>query len=133
MVSRPELTDGVNVPRLSPGLGGRDPSLAFTFHRWPDALNFVLFPARIATASLGVMGMLALLIALTGIFGMAMYSVSRRIREFGIRVALGAQTFNVMRSALGRALVLLLAGSVAGLSLGVVASSLLAQIVYQAT
>ena len=133
LVVRTQLTMGEIVPELSRALAGVDPSLPFTFHRWPDALNFVLFPARIATASLGVMGMLALLIALTGIFGMAMYSVSRRIREFGIRVALGAQTFNVMRSALGRALVLLLAGSVAGLSLGVVASSLLAQIVYQAT
>ena len=133
LVLRTSLPQAEIVPQLSRALASVDPSLPFTFHSWPDALDFVLFPARIATASLGVMGMLAVLIALTGIFGMAMYSVSRRIREFGIRVALGAQAFNVMRSALGRPVFLLLFGSIAGLSLGVVASSLLAQIVYQAT
>jgi predicted permease len=133
LVVRTQLPMGEIVPQLSRALAGVDPGLPFTFQSWTDGLNFVLFPAQTATASLGVMGMLAVLIALTGIFGMAMYSVSRRIREFGIRVALGARAFNVMRSALGRSLALLLAGSVAGMWLGVIASSLLAQIVYQAT
>ena len=133
LVLRTSLPQSEIVPQLSRVLANIDPALPFTFHSWPDAMDFVLFPARIATASLGVMGMLAMLIALTGIFGMAMYSVSKRIREFGIRVALGAQMFNVMRSALGRPIILLLAGSIAGLTLGVFASKLLAQIVYQAT
>lgn len=133
LVVRTQLPMGEIVPELSRALASIDPGLPFTFHSWPDALDLVLFPARTATASLGVMGMLAVLIALTGIFGMAMYSVSRRMREFGIRVAVGAQAFNVMRAALGRPLVLLLAGSIAGLALGTIASGLLAQIVYQAT
>ncbi len=133
LVVRTQLPMVEIVPELSRGLASVDPSLPFIYHSWPDAMNFVLFPARTATASLGVMGMLAVLIALTGIFGLAMYSVSRRIREFGIRVALGARAFNVMRSALGRSLALLLAGSVAGMWLGIIASNLLAQIVYQAT
>jgi len=102
-------------------------------HSWPEALAFVLFPARVATATLGVMGSLAAMLALTGVFGMAMYSVSKRMKEFGIRVALGSQAAQLMRSALGRPLVLLFAGSAAGLLLGVMASRLLAQIVYQAT
>jgi ABC-type antimicrobial peptide transport system permease subunit len=107
--------------------------LPFVFHSWPDALGFVLFPARAATATLGVMGLLAAMLALTGVFGMAMYAVSKRMKEFGIRVALGAQAAQLMRSALGRPLMLLLSGSAAGLLLGVMASRLLAQIVYQAT
>ena len=45
----------------------------------------VLFPARVATAALGVLGLLASLLAVTGVFGMAAYSVSRRLRELGIR------------------------------------------------
>jgi ABC-type antimicrobial peptide transport system permease subunit len=61
-----------------------------------------------------------------------MYSVSKRIKEFGIRVALGAQSVQLMRSALSRPLLLLLSGSTAGLLLGAIASQLLAQIVYQA-
>ncbi len=93
----------------------------------------VYFPARVATISLGVMGLLAAMLAITGVFGMAAYSVSRRMRELGIRVALGAQRVQVMRSALGRPLVLLTTGSLAGLGFGIVASRLLAAIVYQAT
>ena len=86
------------------------------FHRWPDSLAFVLFPTRVATTSLGVMGLLAAMLAVTGVFGMAMYSVSKRIREFGIRVALGAQPVHLVHSALGRPLVLLLSGSAVGLA-----------------
>ena len=44
-----------------------------------------------ATITLGVMGGIGALLAITGIFGMAAYSVSKRVRELGIRVALGAQ------------------------------------------
>jgi len=79
------------------------------------------------------MGFLAAMLSVTGVFGLAMYSVSKRIREFGIRVALGAQSAQVMRAALGRPLILLLSGSLVGLLLGALASQLLAQIVYQAT
>lgn len=121
------------MPELHSVLSQIDPSLPFTFHSWPDALALVLFPARVATASLGVMGLLAAMLAVTGVFGMAMYSVSKRIREFGIRVALGAQSIQLMRSALGRPILLLLSGSAAGLLLGAMASQLLAQIVYEAT
>jgi ABC-type antimicrobial peptide transport system permease subunit len=79
------------------------------------------------------MGLLAAMLAVTGVFGMAAYSVSKRLRELGIRVALGAQRAQVVRSALGRPLILLLSGSLAGVILGVLASSLLAAVVYQAT
>jgi len=133
LVIRSQLAMGEIVPEISRVLAHIDPSLPFTIHSWPDALAFVLFPARVATASLGVMGMLAAMLAVTGVFGMAMYSVSKRIKEFGIRVALGAQPFQLMRSALGRPFILLLSGSAAGLLLGAIASQLLAQIVYQAT
>jgi predicted permease len=109
------------------------PALPFTIQSWPDALGLVLFPAQVATAALGIMGLLAAMLAVTGIFGMAAYSVSKRMKELGIRIALGAQPAQLMRSALGRPLVLLLSGSIAGLILGVVASRLLAQIVYEAT
>jgi ABC-type antimicrobial peptide transport system permease subunit len=87
----------------------------------------------VEAASLGVMGLLAAMLALTGIFGMAAYSVSKRLRELGIRVALGARRTQLMRSALGRPLVLLTSGSIAGLALGMLVSRFLAQIVYQAT
>jgi ABC-type antimicrobial peptide transport system permease subunit len=64
---------------------------------------------------------------------MAAYSVSKRMRELGIRVALGAQRRQILQAALGRALRLLAFGSAAGLFLGMLASRVLALIVYQAT
>lgn len=108
------------------------PNLPITLQSWPDALNSQLFPARAATVALGVMGLLASMLAVTGISGMAAYSVSRRRKELGIRVALGARKRQVMSAAVGRPMVLLGVGSLLGLTAGMLASRLLAQIVYQA-
>jgi len=110
-----------------------DPSLPVTIQSWPDGLALVLFPARVATVALGVLGLLAGILAATGIFGMASYAVARRLREMGIRIALGAQRIQVLRAALGRTVLLLGVGSVAGLILGALASRVLASIVYEAT
>ncbi len=110
-----------------------DPSLPVTIESWPSALALVMFPARVATVTLGVLGLLAGMLAATGIFGMASYAVARRLREMGIRIALGAQRMEVLRAALGRTVLLLGIGSIAGLALGAAASRLLASIVYEAT
>jgi ABC-type antimicrobial peptide transport system permease subunit len=98
-----------------------------------DEMATALFPSQMASAALGVMGGMGAMLAITGIFGMAAYSVSKRLRELGIRVALGAQQKAVLRAALDRAFKLLAIGSAAGLLLGILASRLLAFIVYQAT
>ena len=133
LVVRSQLPAAELMPQLREALARIDADLPFVFQSWPDAMAFVLFPARVATATLGVMGLFAALLAVTGVFGMAMYSVSKRFKEFGIRVALGAQSLQLMRTALARPVTMLLIGSGVGLILGVVASQLLAQIVYQAT
>jgi len=80
-----------------------------------------------------VLGVMGAMLAITGIFGMAAYAVSKRMREFGIRIALGAQRKELLRSALGRTFRLLAFGSTAGLLLGLAASKVLAFIVSQAT
>lgn len=73
------------------------------------------------------------MLAITGIFGMASYVVSKRMRKLGIRVALGADRRTVLGAALGRAFRLLAIGSVAGMVLGILATRVLSYIVYQAT
>ncbi|HEV2280150.1 MAG TPA: ABC transporter permease [Acidobacteriaceae bacterium] len=110
-----------------------DAGLPAEVRSWNELLQPILFPARMATLALGVMGLMGAMLSITGIFGMAAYSVSRRLRELGIRMALGAQRKEVLQAALGRALRLLAIGSAAGLVLGVLASHVLASIVYQAT
>jgi predicted permease len=133
LVVRSHLPASQVAPALNRLLSGIDSGLPFTIHTWPDALALVLFPARVATVALGVMGLLAAMLAVTGVFGMAAYSVSKRMRELGIRSAMGARRMQLMRSALDRPVALLLAGSASGLLAGVVASRLLASLVYQAT
>ena len=110
-----------------------DPGVLVKIRPWSEELGGILFPSRMATVSLGVLGAMGAMLSITGIFGMAAYSVSKRLRELGIRIALGAKRKEVLQTALGRSLKLLAIGSAAGLLLGILASRVLAFIVYQAT
>ncbi len=110
-----------------------DPGMVLAIRPWSTELGGILFPSRMATVSLGMLGVMGGMLSITGIFGMAAYSVSKRLRELGIRIALGAQRKEVLQPALGRPLKLLAIGSAAGLLFGILASRVLAFIVYQAT
>jgi predicted permease len=110
-----------------------DPSVPASSEGWRESLSLALFPSIVATAALGTMGALAAMLALTGIFGMASYAVSRRLRELGIRMALGAARRQVLRAAIGRPVILLSIGSLLGLGFGALASKVLGVVVYQAT
>jgi predicted permease len=110
-----------------------DAGLPLYIGPWNKELDTTLFGSRMAAMALGVMGAMGAMLSVTGIFGLAAYSVSKRLRELGIRMALGAQRKEVLRAALGRAFKLLAFGSAAGLLLGILASRVLAFIVYQAT
>lgn len=112
---------------------GLDSSLPLKIDTWNAEMGSALFAARVATIALGVLGLLGAMLAVTGVFGMASYVVSKRLRELGIRVALGASQREILRTSLGRALILLSAGSVAGLVLGLLATRVLSYIVYEAT
>jgi predicted permease len=120
-------------PAIKEKLRDLDAGLPVYIQTRYQALDTALFGPRMATVSLGVLGLMGAMLAVTGIFGMAAYSVSKRLRELGIRVALGAQRKEVLQAALGRAVRLLAIGSAAGLLLGILASRVLAFVVYQAT
>jgi predicted permease len=117
---------------LDQNLHGLDAGLPFILRSWNQEMGSALFAARVASVALGVLGLLGAMLAVTGIFGMASYTVSKRLRELGIRMALGARRKQVLRAALGRAFVLLSVGSLAGIVLGILASKVLSFIVYQA-
>ena len=104
------------------GAGGLDHMLGFAF-----------FPAHAATIALSAFGVLAIMLAVTGIHGLVSYAVARRVREIGIRVALGAWPAEVLRLVLGNILVLVSVGSTLGLFLALGAGQVLASIVYQAS
>jgi len=71
------------------------------------------------------------MLAATGIHGVVAYAVSRRTREIGIRVAIGARPLQVLRLVLGRTAVLIACGSVLGLLLALATAQLMASIVYE--
>jgi predicted permease len=121
------------APAMRAALQQLDTGLPLSIETREKPLEANLFGPRMATIALGVLGMMGAMLSITGIFGMAAYSVSKRLRELGIRVALGAQRREVLSAALGRAVRLLAIGSAAGLLLGILASRVLASIVYQAT
>ncbi|MGA2184308.1 MAG: ABC transporter permease [Bryobacteraceae bacterium] len=114
-------------------LHGLDAALPLVVKPWNQEMGSALFAARVAAVALGVLGLLGAMLAVTGIFGMASYTVSKRLRELGIRMALGARRKQLLRAALGRAVVLLSVGSAAGLLLGLLATKVLSYIVYQAS
>jgi predicted permease len=126
-----------NSPQLAAAirtiLRDLDSSLPIFIQTWNQAMDGALFPSRMAAVSLGILGVMGAMLSITGIFGLAAYSISKRLKELGIRMALGAQRKEVLQAALGRAFKLLAFGSAAGLLLGVLASRVLAFIVYQAT
>ena len=100
---------------------------------WNSQLGLSLFPSQVATVALGVFGAFGLLLSIAGTFGLASYTVSKRLRGLSIRVALGAQSKQILSAALGKMLILLGSGSAIGIVLGVAASRLLSAIVYQAS
>jgi putative ABC transport system permease protein len=78
-------------------------------------MKLSLFPARVAASVLAVFGVVALTLALIGIYGVTSYSVSQRTREIGIRMALGAEKRDVVKMILVHGVKLSLIGVGLGL------------------
>jgi predicted permease len=133
MVVRSRRDPGSLGQAIKSTLHQLDAGLPLVIETRLDEINAALFPAQVASTALGVLGVMGAMLAITGIFGMAAYSISKRLRELGIRVALGAQRKQILQAALGRAFRLLAFGSAAGLILGLLATRVLSAIVYQAT
>jgi predicted permease len=100
---------------------------------WNNQLGLTFFVAQVATVALGIFGAFGLLLSIAGTFGLASYTVSKRLRELSIRVALGAQAQQILSAALGRMLILLASGCAVGMVLGAATSRLLSAVVYQAS
>ena len=95
-----------------------------------DHLGTALLPARLVGAVLGIFGLLGLLLASVGVYGVMAYSVSQRTREIGIRMAIGAAQRDVVRLIMRQGLTLVLIGVAIGLVGAVGASRLLRSILY---
>ena len=89
-----------------------------------------LFPARVAAMLLGGFGLLALILAAIGIFGVMSYAVSQRTREIGIRMALGANAGGILKLVVGHGLKLIMLGLGIGLAGAVAGTRLMSSFLY---
>lgn len=88
-------------------------------------LNVAIKGPAIAIDLVGAMGLAGLVLAVAGLYGLVAYNVSRRTREIGIRMALGAKSADVLRLVMGKGLALVAAGTVIGLALGLAVEQLM--------
>jgi predicted permease len=91
-----------------------------------QATAIALFPQRVAAVVTGVLGVVGLLLATVGLYGVTAYAMNRRTREIGIRVALGARRSNVLGMVLREGMRLAGAGIVVGLALAAAVTRLMA-------
>lgn len=112
-------------------IAGMDPSLTiFNAGSLRDQLAWPLFPARVAAIVLGAFGFIAVTLTATGVFALVAYAVTRRTREIGIRMALGASAGTIIRAVLTRTGVLAFAGLTAGTALALATGRSLSAVLY---
>jgi predicted permease len=95
-----------------------------------EYMSVPLFPAHFTGVLLGVFAGLALMLAMVGLYGVIAYSVAERTHEIGIRVALGAEKFDVLRLVVGQGLKLSVVGVGVGLAAALGLMRLIASLLY---
>jgi len=90
----------------------------------------LLFQERLVARLAGFFGLLALVLACVGLYGLLSYEVSRRTREIGIRLALGAQRERVLKLVLGQGIGLAIAGAALGIAVALGVMRYLASMLY---
>jgi predicted permease len=119
------------TPVLRSEVAALDPSLPVANIRTLDShLGIALMPARLAGGALGVFGLLGLILACVGIYGVTSYSVAQRTREIGIRMAIGAARGKVVGLVMRQGMTLVALGAAIGVVLAFGASRLIRSMLY---
>ncbi len=131
LVARSPMPEADVVKLMRRAVADLDPALTvYDAGSLTSQLALALFPARLVAVVLASFGLLAVVLAATGVYGIMAYAVSRRTREIGIRMALGAAPAQVLRVVLARTAVLLAVGTVIGLALALAGGQFFGQILY---
>jgi len=131
LVARSPLSESETAGLLRRAVAELDPSLTvFDDGSLGRALGLALFPAKLVAVVLASFGLLAVVLAATGVYGIMAYAVSRRTREIGIRMALGAAPSEVARVVLTRTAILLALGVAIGFATAFATGEFFGQILY---
>ncbi len=122
------------ISRMRQAIAQLDPDLPlFGVGSLGNLLSFAFLPAHASAIALSAFGILAIMLAITGIYGLVSYAVAQRTHEIGIRVAIGAGPAHVIKLVLGRTFKLLAAGSAIGLVLAIAGARFMTSIIFGAS
>jgi macrolide transport system ATP-binding/permease protein len=131
LVARAQIDPSALLPTIRNEMRAIDPNLPlYNAQTMIDHMSLPLFPARVAASVLGAFGALALLLAAIGVFGVMSIMVAQRTREIGVRIALGATAYHILRLVVGNGARLTLLGVVIGLGLAALGTRLLSGMLY---
>jgi predicted permease len=131
IVARSSMPPTDVLRRIQQAVNSLDATLPFfQADSLEDHLSLPLLPARVAAIMLGGFGMLAVILAATGLYGMLAYAVAKRTREIGIRVAIGAGRADVLALVLRRAMLIVLSASILGAGLALAVGRFFTPVLY---
>jgi putative ABC transport system permease protein len=108
-----------------------DPDLIFLeADTMPNVNAVTLLPVRMGAVLVGVFGLLGMVLASVGLYGVVAYSVSRRTHEIGLRMALGAETSNVLGMVVKQGMLVAMVGVALGLAGAAAVSRVLSSVLY---
>jgi predicted permease len=131
IIARSNRDEADLLADMQRAVAGLDPRLPIYGAVGDQLLVIPLFPNRMAATALSVFGLLVVVLAASGIYGLVAYTVARRQREIGIRVAIGATRRDVLRLVLSRMTIVLIAGASIGLVLALMVGGLLTSVIYE--
>jgi ABC-type antimicrobial peptide transport system permease subunit len=133
VVVRAQAEPGSLVPVMRETVRSLDPQLPLKFRTLDQVFSSSLDQRRFSLVIFGVFGVVALVLAAMGIYGVTAYAVTQRTREIGIRMALGAQMGDVLKMVLRYAMSLVVVGTIVGLAGAYAITRVMSTLLFQVT
>jgi ABC-type antimicrobial peptide transport system permease subunit len=131
LVVRSAIAPSSVVDALRASVRQTDPTVPSAFAPFADRVDALVAPARFRTRLLTAFAVVAVALAAVGLFAVVSYSVARRTREIGIRMALGADARRVKRQVIVRGMIPVAIGTVSGAWIAVIAARSISSLTFE--